>query len=330
VALVQKLLGYGGIKKQSAKDSLAATPAIVGFGINSGTLIDADIQWAYEDLTLLGATTSDRGAPTTNRLKIQPKAHIVTRAMPSSLASFVLAALGTDSSVTTTHTLTPALALPYWGLMGKYGVAPEIFRLNNAKLDKLKISVDETSPVSLEMDWLGTTVTPDFTWTATNDDSVIQPLGPFGATLQFDFDSATPATEPVSGFSVEIDNHLQAVWLSKLITPDDIIEGEQTIEGTITVKPINLDFWQNILTGTAAGTTERGAPLFGSISLTITNGTQSIVMSALRVQFIGQLPDSDPAGGAVEIPLAFQCVRPTDATAMFTAVVINTLSGAIT
>jgi hypothetical protein len=330
LATIQKLITYGGIKKQTAKGAVAATPAIVGFGISGGQILSTPIESSYEDLTLSGATTSDRFAPTTNRTKIQPGAAFTTRATPSSLASFMLAALGTDSTVTFVHTLTPAIALPYWGIMGKYGATPEITRLNDAKCDTLKLSVDETNPVELDMTWLGTSLTPDFTWTATNDDSVVQPLGPFGGTFQFDLDGTTLAAEPITGFSVEINNNLQPVFLSNAILPDDIVEGEQVIEGTITVKPTNLDGWQNILTGTAGGTTPRTAPLFGKFQLTITNGSESIVMTANRVEFLTDFPSSDPAGGAGELALAYRVVRPTDATAAFTAVVTNLLTGVIT
>ena len=327
---IQKLLTFGGVKKQSAKGTPAATPAVVGFGISGGQILSTPIESDYEALTLSGATTSDRFAPTTNRTKIQPGAAFTTGARPSSVASFLLAALGTDNTVTFVHTITPALALPYWSIMGKYGAAPEVTRLNDAKCDTLKLSVDETSPVGLDMTWLGTSVTPDFTFTATNDDTIVQPLGPFGGTFQFDLDGTTIATEPISSFSVEINNNLQPVFLSNSILPDDIIEGNQVIEGVITVKPISLDGWQNLLTGTAGGTTPRTTPLFGKFQLTITNGAESIVMTANRVEFMTDFPSSDPSGGAAELDLAYRVVRPTDATAAFTAVVTNLLTGVIT
>lgn len=330
MAQVQKLLTYGGIKKQTALGAVAATPAVVGFGIASGQIVQTPIESAYEDLTLLGGTTSDRFAPAVYRTKIQPGAAFSTRAMPSGLASFMLAALGTDSSVTTTHTLTPALALPYWGIMGKFGAAPEVVRLNDAKCNTLTFAVNETDPVMLDMTWLGTSVTPDFTWTATNDDSVVAALAPFAGTFQFDVDSATPATEPISAFSVEINNNLEPVFLANAVQPVDIMAGRQTIEGSITVKVADLDEWQNIYTGTPAGTVAQATPLYGSFSLTVTNGTQSIVMTAGRVEFIADFPESDPGGGAAELNLAYRVIRPTGGTAAFTAVVINTLSGAIT
>lgn len=327
---VQKLLTYGGIKKQSAKGSAAATPAIVGFGVHSGQIISTAIESEYEDLTLLGATTSDRFAPTINRTKIQPGAAFATAVMPNSLASFILAALGTDASVTVAHTITPAIALAYWSIMGKFGASPEVVRLNDAKCDSLKLSVDETSPAEIEMAWLGTSLTPDFTWTATNDDTVIQPLGPFAGTFQLDVDGTSAVTEPIFGFELEISNNLQPVWLSSSILPDDIIEGEQTVEGTLNLKPNDLDEWQNILTGTAGGTTPRTTPLFGKFILALTNGVESITVTANRVEFIADFPESDPGGGAAELPLAFRVVRPTDASAAITAVVVNTLTGVVT
>lgn len=330
MATVQAGLGYGGIKKQSAKGSVAATPAIVGFGISAGQIANNPITSDYEDITLPGGTTSDMAAASTNRTQVLPGASFTCPAMPNSLASFVLAALGTDSSSSLVHTETPALALPYFGLMGKFGAAPEVTRLNDAKCDTFKLSVDETNPVVLDMTWMGTTITPDFTFTATNDDSVIQEFNPFGSTLQFDLDGSTLATEPVSSFSVEINNNLSPVWLASAITPNDIIEGRKRVEGTLTVKPINLDGWQNVLTGSTGGTTAQGAPLFGSFAFTITNGTQSIVMSAPRVEFLCDYPAFDVSGAPATLDFAYKCVRPTDGSAMFTAVVTNTLSGSIT
>ena len=48
-----------------------------------------------------------------------------------------------------------------------------------------------------------------------------------------------------------------------------------------------------------------------------------VTFTANRVAFLADFPDSDPAGGAMELELAFIVVRPTDGSPAFVATVKN-------
>lgn len=330
---VQKLLTYGGLKKQASKGSVSTTPAITGFGIASGKLISTPLVSEYEDLTLLGGTTSDRFSPAVNRISVTPAAAFSTRATVNSLASILFGVLGTDVTAGAgpyTHTATPAIALNYYGLFAKYGAIPEAARLNDAKFDSVKISVADTHPAMIDVAMMGTGLTFDVgAWTATNDDSILQALPAIGGTFQFD-PAGSAVAQPISGWSLEIKNNLQPVFLSASMQPDDIVEGEQTVEGSFSLTLADLNtMWQAIMTGTGAGTTFRAAALYGAMSLTLTlSASANIVVTAPHVEFIADWPDSDPKGGAAMTDVSFRVIRPTDGSAAFTIVTTNALSGA--
>lgn len=331
--MIQKILTQAAIEAQAAKGTVITTPVTYGLGLLSGQVVTTPIESEYEDLTLPGTTSSDRFAPAINRLKVQPGTSFSTRAHARSLALLMRLALGTDTTTGAgpfTHTETPAIALPYFGVWATFGPTNERIRLNDAKVDSLKLSWDETSPLEVELAALGCGLTFDpGALTVTNDETVRDVIGPIGGTLQFDVGGTSLAAEPISAGEVEISNNLEPIFLSSAINPDDIAEGEQTVEGTLTIKPNDLDEWQRILTGTAGGTTLRTSTLYGSFSiLQQIDASNRLTMTANRVEFLTDFPESDPGGGAAELTLAFRVVRPTDGSAAFTAAVINDLTGA--
>ena len=334
MATVQKILGYGGLAKQTAKASPVASPAINGFGVISGQIYSAPITSSYEDITLLGSA-SDRFSPGVNRTQVLPGANFSTRLTCKSFATWALAALGTDVTSGAgpyVHTETPGLTLPYLTLMGKYGAVPESVQLSDAKVDKLKVSVKGTDPAQVDISLMGCTTVFDFgAWTATNDETVVASMQPMGGTFQID-PAATPAatTIPITAFDLEVNNNLQPVWLSAAITPNDIVEGEQMVSGTATVVVPDLNTqWQAILTGTGAGSTIRNSALYGSLSFSMTSGADIVTFAGLRVEFLCDFPSSDPKGGPAEVTLAWRAVRSlTPATAAFSIVVTNGLTGA--
>lgn len=331
MTVVNKQFTYAGIKKQSALGAPATTPMPIGFGVSGGQVASNPISSAYEDLTLSGLTTSDRFPPGVNRTQILPTVSFSTRAVPNSLASFFLAALGTDAGTLLVHTETPALSLPYFTIFSKYGNS-KTTRVSDLKMDSLKLGVKGTEPATLDVSMLGTLILPDATaFTAASDDTILQSLGPVGGTFTVDYKGASLVAVPISALTLEIKNNLQPLWLSSSIYPADIVEGDQTVEGTMTIETADLTEWQTVLTGTPNGTVASAAPIYGSFSFTLTHPVNgNIVMTAPRVEYICDFPASDPKGGPAEIPVTWRCVRPITAVPAFQAVITNTLTGAIT
>lgn len=337
MSTLQRLLAQGGLKIQAAKGSSASSPATYGFGVSQGQILSIPIASEYEPLTLPGGA-SDRFSPAVHRTQILPAYTLTTRATPRSLASWMRLVLGSDSTSGSgpyAHAASPAIDLPYHGLFANIYNTAERHRLNDAKVNRLRFAFTEAAPATLDLEGMACSISLDSgAWTATNDETLIVPastvsaLSAIGGTLQIDVDGTSPATEPISAAEVSIMNNLQPVWLASSITPDDIEEGQQTIEGVITLKPGDLDEWQNILTGTSGGTTLRSTALYGAMSLTCQiDANNKVVFAANRVEFMCDFPAHDPAGGPVELPLAFRVIRPVDASAAITVTTTNDLSG---
>jgi uncharacterized protein YaiE (UPF0345 family) len=326
MAPVQSLLGVVGLSKQTAKGSAAATPATFGFGVLGGKILQFPIAQDADPITLPGGA-SDRFPATSKRTQILPGAAFQTRAYPRSLGLLTYGALGGESVAGTnpyTHTQTPALALPYLTVFGRYGNASESAKIADCKVDELTIAWSETEPLTVDATLLGITPTFDSAFTFTNDESITTPFSPIGGTLRFDVDGTTLGTEPVTAASVAIRNNLTPVMLSSKVLPDDIMEGQQVVDGSITVRPQDLDEWQAVLTGAAAGATPSNVPIYGSFDLKVAiDANTELTLIANRVPFLTDWPDSDPGGGPAELELAFSVMRPLDASAAFTATVKN-------
>lgn len=323
---IQELLGFVGLDLQAAKGSAGATPATFGFGVKSGKVLQFPITQDLEDITLPGGA-SDRFAPTANRTAILPGAAFQSRAYPRMLGLLGYGALGalvTTGAGPFTHTETPAITLPYLTAYGRYGNAVESAKVADCKVDQLTIAWTDTEPATVDAVLMGITPTLDSAFTVTNDESLTTFWSPIGGTLRFDVDGTSLAAEPVAAASVQISNGLTPVMISSQILPSDIMEGPQRVEGTITIRPNDFDEWQAIFTGTPGGTTPSNVPVYGSFDLKLAiDANTELTLTANRVPFLADWPDSDPAGGAAEIELAYSVVRPTDGSAAFTMVVKN-------
>lgn len=322
---VQKEIVWVGIAKQTAKGA-AAGSATYGFGVLSGKGMSFPISQDYEPITLNGGP-SDRYSPGMNRTEVIPGAAFTTRCFPRSMPLLWFAALGTNvdgGAGPHTHTATPAQDLPYLTAFLRYG-SGEYEKLVDCKVNKLGVSWDERQPCQAAVELMGCLPTlGTAAFTTTNDESLTPYHGPNAGVFTLDEISATPAAAQVKSGSIEVNNNLKAIPLSKSVLPDDVFPADQTTEGVIGLIPNDLTDWRKVISGSGSGTTVLQTPPLGSFSLkTIIDGNNDQTMSALRVAFETDIPDADASGGPMELDLAYKVLRPLDGSASFTALSRN-------
>ncbi len=319
-----------GIAKQSGKGAAAAVPAY-GFGVMSGNVFQAPITQVYEAMTLPGGA-SDRFSPAVNRTDVVPGAAFKTRLWPSSSGLWLLAALGTnvDSGPVSgvyTHTITPALDVPYLTLFAKLTTG-EFEKLPDCKVQEITFTFTERGSIELDVVVLG--LVPSLStasWAATVDETVNTYYTPNGGTFLVDAGSNVPAAAQVKAASVKIGNNLAGVPLSKSVLPDDLVPGQQIVEGTLGLIPNDFGDWKKVLSTGVAGTVVKEKPVYGSFSLKYQiDANTDLTLAALRVPMLTDFPPADPSGGPVEVDLSFLVARPTDASAAFTATDRNTVA----
>jgi hypothetical protein len=316
---MQSAIALVGVAKQTAKGTAAAQP-VFAHGITDGAIMSLDITQDLEE-----HTSATRFSPGVNRTEAQPGAEFTCRAHPKTLGLYLYAALGaisTSGAGPYVHVITLGSDLPYLSLFGKMG--SEMYRVPDAKVDELKLSWSGNEPLEIALSLLGCEVDVQATWTPTTDESIASYWTPVGGTYQLDIDGTTLAAAPITGGEISIANSAEPVFLSGLITPDDIVVGKQAVDVTLEMTPPNLRDWQTVVTGTSAGTSVSGVPVYGSFSVTFVNGADTLVVACTRVPFLIDFPDSDPAGGAVTVTAVGQVVLPTAGTTPITATVTNT------
>lgn len=327
---VQKQIAYVGLAKQAAKGAPAAAPTY-GFGVLSGSLLDAGIAEDYEASTL-GGGANDRFAPGVNRTAYAPVAKLGVRAYPRLLALLMYAALGTNAdsgaAPSFSHVATPGVDLPWLTMWARY--AGEIVQLVDVKVSELDVKWSERSPFEVDLSVaacdaaLGAAA-----FVPTNDEVGQGYLSPIGGTFKYDpLAAGGGAVGRVKAGEIKVTNSLVAVNLSALSHPDDLVPSGQKVEGTLTVTPNDLTDWRKILAGDAAGVTIRGTtPAIGSMSLLSTlDANTSWRLDAARLAWMTDLPDADPKGGPADLALAFRALRPGDGSAAVTATTKNSLA----
>lgn len=323
---IQKSISYLGLARQSAGKGTPVTTALVGVGTLGGQTFQVPIDQDADPQTLAGGA-NDRFAPSAVRTAIHPGAEAQLRAYPKTAGLLFYGALGANvlaGAGPFTNTATPAQTLPYFTVFGRMG--SEHARATDAVVDTLSLEVDETNPASMSVTFraAGAPLLGQSAPTYTNDESVVPFMGGVGGTFQVDVDGTSLATARLTGFTCEINNNLEEVMLAAAIAPDDVFPAQQTIEGTIRMKPVDLADWRSVLTATPAGTTASNVPVYGSFSIKIvdpiTPASNFLTLTSNRASMLTDFPEGDPGGGAVELEFAYRITRPLDASAAFTAV----------
>lgn len=315
-------LAYVGL--QSALGTPATAP-FVAFPVTGGKVFNHDIT---QDLIELTGTSPGRGAA--DRTAIVPGASLPTLAFTKSIGQWLYAALG-GYSVSGTgpyiHVFTAAVEpLPWHTIWGRYNT--DYVRILNAKCDSLTISFDGAGLCTVEQTWMGTTsLWADTPSAATHDDTGPAPtaLRAGGGTFQLDIDGTTLATYCIKSGSVTISRNLQADTCAATVTPVDHTSGVVDVTWSLTIVPASsLVDVRNIVTGTPTGTAPTSAPVYGSASLTFTDGTSTLVLASQRIAYVAETPDADPAGGSAEVVLEGNALA-ISAGQQVTATLTNTI-----
>ena len=317
---LNKKIAVVAFDKQTAFGTLAATRKY-GFGVRSGSILDAGVDQSYEELT-----TANRFPPSAYRSGALWTVDAVSRAWPRSVVMLLENALGsrntTGAADPFTHTETPADVPGYLTMATRLDT--EYHKIRDCRIDVLSFSWNQAEPVEMGVRAIGTVGSP---YTSSGDpgtdDSDQQSFYPAGGIFQLDSDSVTPVTADITGGTITIANHLEPVRVSRSLEPIDVWPGLHEITVTLRLIPTNTTLWRSVVTGADAGTALGAAPVYGSFHtlFTITAGTRDLDMTATRIAFMGDYPEPDPAGGPVEIELTGTVVKP--AAAAFTAVVHN-------
>lgn len=319
---VQKRIAFAGFAKQTGKGAPAASP-VYGLGTLGGSILLLPVDQEPDQITYSG---DQRISPDENRLAINPGIGLRTRAYPRSIGLFLFGALGaiaTTGVTDYTHTITPAASLPYLTGWTKLGLS-ERAKVSDLKVDSLALSWSERSPLEVEATFAGITAAlGEGAWTPTNDESGQSKFVPPGGSFKVDAASGTPVEAKITGGRVSIANNLIGIPLSKSLYPDDVYEGEQVLETTLTLMPDDFAEWRKAVTGTAGGLTPSNVPIFGSFEVVFTiSATVELKLAATKVAFLPDFPEADAAGGPVEIELPGRIKQPAAGNA-FTATLKN-------
>lgn len=318
---LNKKIAVVAFDKQTAFGTLAATRKY-GFGVRSGSILNAGGEQAYEELT-----TANRFPPSAYRSAFLWTVDCVSRAWPRSVVMLLENALGgrvtTGAADPFTHTITPADVPGY--LTAATRLDTEYHKIRDCRVDELSFTWNQAEPIEMGLRMMGTIGSP---YTSSGDpgtdDSDQQSFYPAGGIFQLDSDSTTPVTADITGGSIVINQGISPVRASRQLEPIDVWPGAHIITVTLRLIPTNTTLWRSIVTGADAGTAVSNAPVYGSFHTlwTITAGTRDLDLVSTRVAWdITDYPEPDPAGGPVEIELRGTIVKP--AAAAITAVVHN-------
>lgn len=314
---VNKRLVFAGVAKQTAKGSAAANPTF-GFGLLSGSW-DPNITQEPDMIT-----STNRMVAGSNRDKAEPEMNVSTRAYDQLIGLLLYAACGAISTTGVgpyTHVITHDNDLPYLTLFGEHDGL--WVKMQDAKIRSLKIAWVEAGLLTVEADFgAGDFVILASAWTATNDQSNRSRFRASGGTFKVDANATTPVTAPISAGEITITNNLEAVMLSKQITPDAQFPGVFDVEVALTLKPDDLNEWRKGVTGTAGGTTIANTPTTGAFEVFFSiDANTDLKIEASEVDFLSKLPDADPQGGKAEVQLVGHCYE--NAATDFKATVKN-------
>lgn len=317
---VQSAIAQVGAGKQSGKGS--AGTLTYSHGVADGQVVTANV-----DQSLLDQTSGSRVSPAVHRNSVVCGIEFTSRAYAASSPLWVYAALGaiaTTGTTTKSHAITVGSDLPYLTAFGR--LESNYYSVQDLKVGDLALSWSANEPLDMAVTGMGTVIGFPGSFSATTDDSLASYFRPVGGTFQIDVDSATPASANITSGEVTIANNLSEILVSGTITPNDIVVGRTEVECSFDIVPSNLDDWRTILTGTAAGSTASGTPVYGSFSCQFTDGTYTMTVAASRVAFTCDFPSADPAGGAITLSLAGLCVQPAAGGTPLTVTITNTVA----
>lgn len=318
-----KALAALGVAKQSAFGTPAANPTYL-MGVRGGTPAKVDIDQTPEDRTSMDY----RGVSEMNRNAVVHGVESSIRAHAASIGLLLYGALGAIASSGAgpyTHVITPGMALPYltfWGLFG----GNTIERVQDCLIDRLEISWDQAGRLEVALTAIGCGIGFPGSVTAGTDEQRAASFQAGGGWFKASMSTDTPVTAPVKAGGFAIQNNLTPVQLSTSVVPQDVAIGGQRMETRLTTVPTDLTPWREITTGSTGGTTISEQPVYGSYDVKfIMDANTDLNIVAGKAAFACGLPEADPQGGAAELELVGEPIRPVSGAA-FTATLRNAVA----
>jgi hypothetical protein len=311
-----------GVAKQTALGTIAVNPAYAhGMSSDKSAVAPSD---APDPLT--SAYLAAQGA---YRDKIDTTIDIETRMWQKSVGLYLLAALGADSvsgTGTFTHIFTLASSLPYLSFFGKKGDG-SIIGMRDSKIDGINIKWTGNGAIAFSVKAIcGTFSFPaTFAPTATDESDTTAYYTPVGGTFKYDLTTGTPVLASIIDAEVDIQRNSASVMYSGAIEAGDVQEGGCDITVSLTVLPADLTLWRKIVTGSTTGTSLLTTPQYGSAELNFNASPDSLKLQFPRVEFLSDMPNADPKGGAAQSQLVGTAYR-SGATSPITATLVNTVA----
>jgi hypothetical protein len=308
---VQNRITLAGFAKQTAKESEATNPDYQ-VGINSGQVATLDI--AEEDFP---TTWTSRLLEGHDRISATPGASFETLAMPKSIGTLLMLALGSDtvtgSADPWTHEFTPNNTLPYGTFFGRKDA--EYYKIGDARVNELELSWELTGALKVKVTVMGCTYT--FLSSAYTPVASERPvdgvLKGAGGTFTVHGESLI-----VKSGSIKIAQGLEPVFGSDAVLPKDVFPGLTTVDVSLTVVPENLQEFRRIVTGTTAGTSVATVPLYSTAVASFGvpgDADKSLTFTANRMRSMIAFPDTNAQGGPVELAVEGSISSPTSGDA---------------
>jgi hypothetical protein len=294
---MQNRITQVGFTKQSAKGT-AATSAKHQIGVNSGQVASLEIN--EEDLPITWASRLLEGH---DRISAAPGASFETLAMPKSIGTLLMLALGADTvtgSGPYEHKFTPALVLPYGTFFARKDA--EYFKVADARVSELELTWELTGALRVSVTVAGCSyefLADAYTVDANGDE---RPQGGVlkgaGGTFTVHGQSLT-----IRGGTISIAQNVEPVFGSDSVLPKDVFPGMTTVDVSLTVVPDNLQEFRRVVTGTTAGTTIATTPFYGACQLgfKVPGSTAELEIAINHMKSMVAFPDTSAQGGPVEL-----------------------------
>jgi hypothetical protein len=300
-----------GVAKQA---SLGTAIANAGFahGLISGGLT---IEPTQEADPLTSASLS----PTSVfRSRIETSASYKTRTFYKSLGLYLYGILGaiatTGAQAPYQHVLTEGATTPYLTWFEK-SLDGTLLQSRDGKVTETEIAWEENSPLDLSISGIGGVFAVLASMTPTVDESgSANYFTPVGGTFKYDVDGSTLAAASILGGSIAVKRGSEQKFFSGVLEAGDHHDGKLDCSVSFKIAPEDIDIWQTLLTGTAAGTAIATTPVYGSFEVIFTDGTNILKVEASKVAFSCSKPEADPDNGMPDVDLSGICLSPGGVT----------------
>jgi hypothetical protein len=227
---------------------------------------------------------------------------------------------------TDTHLITPAEELPWATIFGQKGKGAKVERkaFQDCKCDELKIEWEGNGPVKVTPSWLGGNVdglTDEFTIGL--DETDLPYLMGIHSACTLDLDgTGEDCDATIKGGSIDIKRNVTADLRSGQIEPAGADEGGFEAEIELNVRVQDLAAVRLLLTGSTTGEELSVDVIYGDFTVAFTDSPTVVTITATKVAWKTEEPESDPKGGPAELKLTGRCYG----SIPLTASVVNTVA----